>query len=306
MKENTVPLVDADYFVGFENGVYIQRSSECMEYVGVLHKHTFVEIVYIISGRAKHTLEDNTYWVQKGDVVVINPNEAHAFLEDKTCGETFLAYDLMFTPEFIDRQCLQGDDFSALADSFLFLSLFPEEQAFSSKLYLIPQCSYDLYAMFDKVYFEYNRKDVGYLNLIRIYVAEIIILLLRRIHELEESTLTANQKTLVREIMEYIQNNYNIPIRTSEIASNLFFNRNYVSKLFKKETGRSIHEFVREIRMQEACRLLATTRMPVADIARACGFLDLKTFYQFFKKYTGITPKGYRDSVSKNKEADEN
>lgn len=302
MENTNIPVLNEDYFFRPGCGVHIQRSSECMEYVGVLHKHTFVEIVYIISGRAKHVLGDNTYWVQKGDVVVINPNEAHAFLEDKDCPETFLAYDLMFTPDFIDRQCLQGDDFSALADSFLFLSLFPEDHAISSKLYLIPQCSYDLYSMFDKVYFEYNRVDIGYLNLIRIYVAEIIILLLRRIHELEQSSLTASQKALVKEVMGYIQDNYNIPIRTSEIASNLFFNRNYISKLFRKETGRSIHEFVREIRMHEARKLLSTTRIPVAEIARKCGFQDLKTFYQFFKKYTGVTPKNYRDSVSPKEE----
>ena len=294
----TVPVIEKSTFFPQHSSVHIHRSSECMEYVGVLHRHDFVEIVYVISGGATHILGDNSYYVKKGDVVVIDPNEDHAFIADTACEEEFLTYDLMFTPDFLDKKCLGGNDFSTLADSFLFYSLFQENPLYRSSLYLIPGCGYDLYAIFDQIYYEYHRKDLGYIDLIRIYVAQIIIILLRKLQKQKESSLTGSQKALVQEVIRYIESNYNYRIRAEEIASNMFFNRNYIAKLFKQETGRSIREFVSEIRIREACKLLTATQMSITEIAAACGFLDMKTFYQFFKKNTGCTPKAYRDEAA--------
>ena len=202
---------------------------------------------------------------------------------------------LLWLKDFLDKKCLGGHDFSALADSFLFYSLFQENPQFRSDLYLIPGCGYDLYTVFDNIYYEYHQKDVGYIDLIRIYVAQIIILLLRKLQKQRESTLSGSQRALVQEVIAYIESNYSYRIRADEIAANMFFNRNYIAKLFKQETGRSIREFVSQIRIREACRLLAATDTSIAEIAAACGFVDMKAFYQFFKKHTGCTPKTYRN-----------
>jgi YesN/AraC family two-component response regulator len=63
-----------------------------------------------------------------------------------------------------------------------------------------------------------------------------MIRLLRKIQHLDDNNLSAAQKHIVLEVMSYIENNYSIKIKTEEIASKLFFNKNYISKLFKKET----------------------------------------------------------------------
>jgi AraC-like DNA-binding protein len=278
--------------------VHIHRSDELSDYVGVLHRHRFIEVVYILSGRARHIIEDNEYAVQKGDIAVINTNEVHAFMADPDDDEPFLAYHLMFTPDFLDANGLAGEDFSLLSDAFLFYSLFPEEQDFKKRFNLIPR-QYELGAVFEKIYSEYQNQKIGYVNLIRIYTAEIMIRLLRRIQQRDETQLSPAQKGLVENVIAYIEENYNIKIKTEEIASRLFFNKNYISRLFKQETGLSIHEFVREIRIKEACRQLSSTRRTVSDIAADCGFSDMKTFYAVFKKHTGYTPKAYRDNHAK-------
>ena len=148
----------------------------------------------------------------------------------------------------------------------------------------------------EKIYDEYNAKRNGYINLIRVYIAEIIIKLLRKI-QADESTLSAAQRELVAKITGYIENNYSIKIKTEELASTLFFNKNYISKLFKQSTGLSIHVFLREIRLKQACRLLKTTQRTITDIASDCGFSDMKTFYSVFKKYKGCTPKQFRENL---------
>ncbi len=295
MNENVV-VIEKELLFKQHHNVHIHLSDECKDYVGVLHQHKFIEIVYILSGRARHIIDDREYAVKKGDISVINSYEAHAFLAEEDCDEPFLAYDLMFTPDFLDQSCLSGEDFSLLSDSFLFYSLFPDEKDFKERFNLIPN-QYELGSVFDKVYTEYKSRKTGYVNLIRIYTAEIMIRLLRKIQYQDENNLSAAQKHIVLEIMDYIENNYSIKIKTEEIASKLFFNKNYISKLFKKETGISIHEFVKEIRIKEACKLLSKTNQTIAEIAKDCGFSDMKTFYSVFKKQTGCTPKAYRDGA---------
>lgn len=294
-----IPLIQKEDLFSGNDSVHIHLSNEFKDYVGVLHKHKFIEIVYIISGKAKHIINENEYLVKKGDISVINPYEAHAFLADSNYGEEFVAYDLMFTPDFLDKACLESDDFSHLSDSFMFYSLFPNEKEFKERFNLVPNCHYDLESVFEKIYNEYQNHKNGYVNLIRVYIAEIIIKLLRRIQDFEKSNISESQRQIVFNIIEYIENNYSIKINNEEIASKMFFNKNYIAKLFKKQTGLSINEFVREIRLKEACRQLSGSSRNITDIAFDCGFTDMKTFYSLFKKYMGCTPKAYRDSAGK-------
>ncbi len=296
---NEIPLIQKEDLFSGNDSVHIHLSNEFKDYVGVLHKHKFIEIVYIVSGKAKHIINENEYLVKKGDISVINPYEAHAFLADSSCSEEFVAYDLMFTPDFIDKTCLESDDFSQLSDSFMFYSLFPNEKEFKERFNLVPNCHYDLESVFEKIYNEYQNHKNGYVNLIRVYIAEIIIKLLRKIQDFEKSSISESQRQIVFNIIEYIENNYSIKINNEEIASKMFFNKNYISKLFKKQTGLSINEFVREIRLKEACRQLSGSSRNITDIAFDCGFTDMKTFYSLFKKYMGCTPKAYRDSAGK-------
>lgn len=266
-----------------------------------MHKHKFIEIVYIVSGKARHVINENEYFVKKGDISVINPGEVHAFYANTDCDEEFVAYDLMFTPDFIDRACLEGDGFSELSDSFMFYSLFPNEKEFKERFNLVTSCGFELETVFERIYHEYKGKKNGYINLIRVYSAEIIIKLLRRIGYLKKSHISESQRQIVAKVIEYVENNYSIKINTEEIASKMFFNKDYISKLFKSETGQSISEFVREIRLKEACRQIASTDRNITEIAYDCGFSDIKTFYSLFKKYVGCTPKAYRDGIAKKK-----
>lgn len=299
MDAEKIPVISKEQIFKQNNNVHIHLSTELEEFVGVMHKHKFIEIVYVVSGRAKHIIGESEYAVKRGDVSIINPDEAHAFAPEKeVSSEPFVAYDLMFTPDFVDNSCLSDDGFTTLGKSFLFYSLFPDSGDFKEKFNLITDCGYELGSVFEKIYDEYKAKRSGYVNLIRLYIAEIVIRLSRKI-EAADSKLTSSQKQIVMEIINYIEKNYSIKIHSDEIAAKLFFNKNYISRLFKQETGLSIHEFVRKIRMKEAIKRLEKTDDIISDIALDCGFNDMKSFYQMFKNFTGCTPKVYRDATKK-------
>ena len=117
----------------------------------------------------------------------------------------------------------------------------------------------------------------------------------RKLESNESTLLTNSQKDTVNSVIEYIKVNYNINIKMEDISEKMFFNKNYIGKIFKRETGMSISEFVREIRLNEISRQLSESDKKIADIAISCGYHDMKSFYTAFKKRTGLTPKEYRD-----------
>lgn len=68
----------------------------------------------------------------------------------------------------------------------------------------------------------------------------------------------------------------------------------YLATVFKKETGKTLMEYVRDKRMQRALYLLNTTNLQIQTIAMHCGIMDVQYFSKVFKKETGKTPKEYR------------
>ena len=70
----------------------------------------------------------------------------------------------------------------------------------------------------------------------------------------------------------------------------------YLSAIFKKETGKTLTDYVTSKRIDCAKRLLKTSNLQIQTIAQHCGIPDFQYFSKSFKKYTGMTPKVYRDS----------
>jgi len=73
----------------------------------------------------------------------------------------------------------------------------------------------------------------------------------------------------------------------------------YLSSIFKKDTGKTLSEYIREKRINHAVHLLATTNLQIQTIALHCGIMDVHHFSKTFKKVMGKTPKEYREYIRK-------
>ena len=80
-------------------------------------------------------------------------------------------------------------------------------------------------------------------------------------------------------------------------------NASYLSTLFKKEVGMPLTDFVNRQRIEQAKKLLIATELPTKTIAQQCGIPDIYYFSRLFKKRTGVTPKLYRENVTREHEA---
>ena len=98
----------------------------------------------------------------------------------------------------------------------------------------------------------------------------------------------------VRGAIRFIRNNYTDPISVADIASYTGIDRTYLYTLFKRETGMSPSEYLRNFRLTRAAELLRLTRYSVESIALSCGYQDALAFSKAFKQNYGITPVRYR------------
>ena len=80
-------------------------------------------------------------------------------------------------------------------------------------------------------------------------------------------------------------------------ADHLGLSPAYLSKIFPQKMGKTFTEYLSEIRIDEAKRLLRESENDILEISRACGFNSANYFCRVFKKLTGISPSDYRVSV---------
>lgn len=104
---------------------------------------------------------------------------------------------------------------------------------------------------------------------------------------------TVPKAALVGDIKAFIENRYSDPdLSVDGIARSFSYNKNYLSTVFKKETGVSIVKYINDVRINTACAL-AGNITGVKDIALLCGFSDPLYFSRLFRQATGVTPREY-------------
>lgn len=105
----------------------------------------------------------------------------------------------------------------------------------------------------------------------------------------------------VQKAITYIDSDISANISTSTLAGKQNVSASYLSSIFKKETGKSVTEYINTKRVELAKDLLKKTNLQVQTIAQHCGIMDMNYFSKVFKKYVGKTPKEYRESFHNKK-----
>ncbi|MDP4095892.1 response regulator [Paenibacillus sp. P96] len=122
--------------------------------------------------------------------------------------------------------------------------------------------------------------------------------LTRHLEEMMDIYLTWSDNTnrYIKEAIAFIRGNLVHNITLQQVAAHTHVHPNYLSDLFKRETGRNYIEFITAERMERAMAALSGTTLRVKEIARSVGYEDMKYFTQLFKRHTGLTPSEYRSN----------
>ena len=100
---------------------------------------------------------------------------------------------------------------------------------------------------------------------------------------------------VVEKIKQYLQEEYRNDINYVSLGEEFGYSANYLGQIFKKQTSLTINEYVRNVRIMNAKRLLKSSDLKIFEIASDVGFSDQQYFCSVFKKNVGVTPSEYRE-----------
>lgn len=101
-------------------------------------------------------------------------------------------------------------------------------------------------------------------------------------------------KSTMERVVQYIKANYNRELRLEMLAGIFGYNSAYLGKVFHQYTGENFNNYLDEIRITEAKRLLSMDEYKVYEVAEMVGYSNINYFHNKFKKYTGMSPLSYK------------
>ena len=259
------------------------------------HTHEFIEIVYILSGKGQHFINNACYDVERGDLLFINFGQIHSI---RTFG-TLEIVNCLINPEFIDTELISSEN----ALEILALSSF---QDFGTGVdTLIPMISFygkeliELETLIESMLNEFHSKQTNYKTALKGYFLVLLTKIFREMQKTGMGKILKQVNNLTPEILKYIEDNCFEKITLKELAQKCFYNPSYFSKIFKDFYGKTLMDFIQEKRVNEAMRLLKETNLSIESISQSIGYNDRKQFYKIFKEHIGITPSKVRSTIKK-------
>lgn len=239
-----------------------------------LHCHGYFELYFLTEGKRKYFINDTIYPVDINNIVIIPPGILH-----RTIGKKEDTYSRVLI--YINNDVLKEN---------VLKELYNQRNTY---IYVIPQKRLQyIRELTDKIEYEINKNDEFSQSLINSYTNELIIFLLRL--NFTDISAIAETDLLINTAAKYIRSNFSRTITLKETAAKVKLSENYFSKLFKEKTGFGFAQYLIDIRLSEASKLLTDTNFSITEIAYRCGFNDSSYFTYQFKKHKGVTPFKFR------------
>ncbi|MGM9858433.1 MAG: AraC family transcriptional regulator [Bacilli bacterium] len=239
------------------------------------------EILYMLEGNVSYAIEDKIYNIEKGDMVLICPNQLHQLVSPDYSKRIVCT----FTKDFLDNFTTKNTDFKELFE----IIKDSNNHKISFRDNDLTKIENLLLKMTKIIFSEKFGDDIQY-NLSFCRMMLVIAEKVMADNELKEVSYITNP--IIKKIVTVINNNLSNKISIDFIADELSLSSSYISHMFKQLTGISILQFIIKKRLIQSKELLRQGKR-IEDIAFECGFQDYTSFFRSFKKEFGITPKKY-------------
>ena len=108
-----------------------------------------------------------------------------------------------------------------------------------------------------------------------------------------------DSKDIMARAIRYVDEHYRDNIDRDDVAAVAFVTPNYLSKLFRNHMGMNLREYINQLRIEEAKRLLLSTQMSVSEVASHVGYFNISYFSTVFHKIVGMSPVDWRNDSAR-------
>ncbi|MGH2664526.1 AraC family transcriptional regulator [Flavobacterium sp.] len=265
----------------------IYQEDRVLFFYDKLHQHEEIQISYIKKGEGTILVGDTLTGYQKGDIIVIGSNLPHVFRSEINTNEESVMLTIFFTPNSFGKDFFELPEFKTLTPFFAAL-----KNGF--KISDAPQKMVSQFKKFKKAD-EFDRFSIFLKTIKNLCISEKTVLS----SFIYEKTLTDNEGKRMQSVFEYVMTNYQKNITLEEIASVSNMTKNAFCRYFKVRTNKTFFQFLIEIRIERAGKLLLKNKeFSVLEIAEFCGFNNISNFNRKFKEIKHISPLQYRKIYS--------
>ena len=239
------------------------------------HSHKNIELLYILIGKVDITINGESFQANSKDIILINSEEIHAWKEH---GNALLCR--MYVDYYKLKQVIKK-----------------EKVVFKCNSITNPEIDYArLRYILETILRKYQEEPDGF------WVKSLYYSLLEALKAQyldKERSLDDYEKIngKVKDVLDYIQNNYQRTLNLSEIAKQYYISESAFSRFFKREIGVGFTEYVRNVRLEHAKEELQFSNQSITEISYDCGFSNISVFNKNFKQVFSITPKEYRKNI---------
>lgn len=253
-----------------------------------MHWHPECELLTVTLGQAVFHLNGESYQIQQGDLVIIQPDQLHAMTAP--VGQPFGFFAVVFDPVFLQ---------SAVPDQI--------QQAYLNNPLQVPvvlpkitsnKLTRALYQQLMNIRALYYQQPAAYMLQIKGYLFLAWATLAQLAARSQTKTLTngvAVDET--KAVIAYIQAHYSQPLTLTLLADHFNLSKSHLCRLFKKTTKMALTDYINATRISHSTQLLQQTDQAVGVIAGLVGFNNISYFNKIFQRRMHLTPTAYRQEI---------
>jgi AraC-like DNA-binding protein len=278
LKESP-PLTKADCFSLF--------SRHKTEFNFPVHYHEEYELNFIENGKgARRVVGSSMEEIDNLELVLVGPNIPHAWFTHKCKSESMLEITIQFHKDLFHEVFLKRNQMNFIRLLF--------EQSLNG--------------------ISFSRKTIERIapRLKDLEQKEGFVSVLELMSILHELSVSPDSRTLsgavnyntdmifmhsqrVEKVVAFINEHFHRTVRLAEAAELVDMAETAFSRFFKAKTGITFVDYLNDIRIGHASRMLIDTTAPISEIASECGFTSISNFNRIFKKQKGFVPKDFRE-----------
>ncbi|MGI5976276.1 MAG: helix-turn-helix domain-containing protein [Candidatus Limivicinus sp.] len=241
------------------------------------HFHSFDKIVLLISGRVDYAVEDTVYPLKPWNLLLIKHHTIHKAIIDKT--EPYERIIIYLDRKFFDR---------ALPDARLMECFDKSDKSGQHLLVTDDSSRRELEASLKA--FEAGSGDEGFgAQAMRDTLMMQLLIHINRIAAAAPAAPRQRYDPKIERALSYINENLSRNLSVEALADEVFLSKYHFMRLFKAQTGSTVHAYIRQKRLMYAARLIregTSANKAAAD----SGFADYSTFHRAFRESFGISP----------------
>ncbi|WP_194287330.1 AraC family transcriptional regulator [Gracilibacillus oryzae] len=268
---------------------WIYRRISDANFNGFYHWHQGCELLFVYRGKGQVIVNQQTYEIKKGMLFFFQPFQLHKINVEVSSHTPYERSIMHFDPKTLGPHL------------HLFSSLHTLLHRLQNGV-MEPQ-AFDLEKEFEYVYeicesLNNSLQTSHWEEDSQLFLMQMLSCIRRNLEESKTDRFSNSLRPLrhSERMMNWIEKNYTKPFDLDQLSADLHLSKSYASRVFKREVGSSLTEYITIRRIKQACQLLQMTTEPVEIIGECVGIGSVSYFIQLFKKMIGTTPHQFRIS----------